>query len=390
MSNEVVKFDSGGKTIVLVGTAHISRASVETVGRVIDEENPDVVCVELCKDRKHALLEEKKWDATDIEKVMREGKIYLFLVQVLLSNFQRRIGEELGVKPGSEMLEAIRKAGEKNIPVELVDRDVRVTLKRAIQKTKISEKARILMGFFNDFFSSEEIDEQLVEELKGEDMISKLLEELAKEAPSVKEVLVDERNQYIADRISSLKAGKVVAVVGAGHLKGIRELLEQDKSEEARNAEIGELEKVYESKSRFKLVGYAIPILFLGLVSWGFVSHGSEVTIRMLSRWILVNGSLSALGALLAAGHPLSIITAFFAAPITSLNPALAAGWFAGFVELKMRKPRVADFKCLFKLKGLRDYWGNRVTRVLLVVALANLGSSLGTFIALPYIASLI
>ncbi|MFH1788940.1 MAG: TraB family protein, partial [Candidatus Altiarchaeota archaeon] len=240
------------------------------------------------------------------------------------------------------------------------------------------------------FFSGEDIDEKLVEELKGEDMISKLLGELAEEAPSIKEVLVDERNRYIAYRILSLDARKIVAVIGAGHLKGIEEILRKGGTEKKMNAELEELESVTEKKSRIKYVGYIIPVIFLALIGWGFASHGTDVTLQMLWRWFLINGSLSALGAALAGGHIVSIAVAFAAAPITSLNPTIAAGWFAGFAELKKRKPRVSDFKELFMLKSVWDWRRNRVTRILLVVALANLGSSLGTFIALPYLASLI
>lgn len=390
MAEREVLVEVDGKKIILVGTAHVSKKSVEQVGKVISREKPDVVCVELCRDRKHALLEQKKWDATDIEKVMREGRIYLFLIQVLLANFQRRVGEELGVKPGSEMLEALKKAKEEGIRVELVDRDVRVTLKRAFTKTSFREKLNIGGSVFSGFVSGEEVDEKLVEELKGEDMISKLLDELSNEAPSIKEVLVDERNRYIAYRILSLNAEKVVAVVGAGHLKGIEEVLLKTEIKERMREELKMLESIPEKPDHLKYFGYLIPLAFLALIAWGFASHGTDVTLEMLWRWFIINGSLSALGAALAGGHVMSVATAFAAAPITSLNPTIAAGWFAGFVELKKRKPRVSDFKNLFKLKSMWDWRRNRVTRVLLVVALANLGSTAGTFIALPYLASLI
>ena len=390
MAEREILVEVDGKKIILVGTAHVSKKSVEQVGKVISREKPDVVCVELCKDRKHALLEQKKWDATDIEKVMREGRIYLFLIQVLLANFQRRIGEELGVKPGSEMLEALKKAKEEGIRVELVDRDVRVTLKRAFTKTSFREKLNIGGSIFSGFVSGEEVDEKLVEELKNEDVISKLLDELSKEAPSIKEVLVDERNRYIAYRILSLNAGKIVAVVGAGHLKGIEEVLLKTETKKRMREELKMLESVAEKPNRLKYFGYMIPLAFLALITWGFASHGTDVTLKMLWRWFIINGSLSALGTALAGGHIMSIATAFAAAPITSLNPTIAAGWFAGFVELKKRKPLVSDFKNLFKLKSMWDWRRNRVTRVLLVVALANLGSTVGTFIALPYLASLI
>jgi len=391
MTDKPIKVSVDGKEVILVGTAHVSKKSIETVAETISKEKPDVVCVELCKDRLHAMLEQKKWDATDIEKVLREGKIYLFLIQVLLSNFQRRIGEELGVKPGAEMLAAINTAKDLGIPIELVDRDVRITLKRAIQRTSLSEKLRFMGSLFTGFLGGdEEIDEKLVEDLKGEDMISQLLAELGEEAPSVKEVLVDERNKYIAHKIRAIDAKKMVVVVGAGHLKGIEMELSRKVSDKTAKQNLAELETISEKKSSLRIVGYLIPAVFVGIVLWGFLTHGSEVTLRMLWRWFIVNGTLSAFGTAIAGGHPYSILTAFLAAPFTSLNPTIAAGWFAGFVELKVRRPRVADFKGLFKLKSVWDWRKNRVTKILLVVALANIGSTAGTFIALPYLASLI
>ena len=390
MADEAVVVKLSDRTVFLVGTAHVSKKSVEAVSKVISEEEPDVVCVELCADRKESLMEEKKWSSTDIEKVMKEGKIYLFLIQIFLANFQRRVGEELGVKPGSEMVEAIKKSSEAGIPVELVDRSVKVTLKRAFAKTSFMEKANIAGSLISGIATGEDVDEKLVEELKNDDMISKLLDELSREAPSIKEVLVDERNKYIANRILSLDKKRIVAVVGAGHLKGIEEELRKGKDSEDVLKEIMMLELIPEKKKKLKVVGYAIPLIFLALMGWGFASHGADVTLAMLWRWLIINGSLSALGAALAGGHMISIATAFAAAPITSLNPTIAAGWFAGFAELKKQKPRVSDFEKLFKLKTIGDWRKNRVTKILLVVALANLGSSLGTFIALPYLASFI
>ncbi|MEA3254992.1 MAG: TraB/GumN family protein [Candidatus Altiarchaeota archaeon] len=388
MLNDVTEIQVDGKEIFLIGTAHVSRESVDLVRTTIEEVKPDVVAVELCEQRHHAIVNQKRWDETGINKVIQGGRTYLFLMQLLLTNFQRKIGDELGVKPGSEMIQALDMAKERDIPVALVDRDIQITLKRAFNRMSLREKLKILYGLISGVFEGEEINEDLIEELKEKDVLTELMEELGREVPSIKEVLVDERNHYIADKIIGLKEKKVVGVVGAGHVEGIKNLLES-RSEVNVDEELMSLEKVPEKRSKLKF-GYLIPLAFLLIVGYGFLKDPSGLAVEMLWKWFLINGSLSALGVILAFGHPLSVVSAFLAAPFTSLNPAIAAGWVAGIVEAYVRKPKVKDFEGLLKLNGLRDYWGNGVTRIFLVIAFANLGSSIGTFIALPYLASLL
>jgi len=386
MLNEVTKISLDGKEIFLIGTAHVSKESVDLVRDVIEEESPDIVAVELDKQRYDSLLNKKKWDETEIHKVIRTGRIYLFLLQLLLTNFQRKIGDELGVKPGSEMLKAIELAKEKDIKIGLVDRDIRITLKRAFKKMSLREKFSLFYGFFSGIFEKEEINEEILEKLKDKDVVTEMMEELSREIPSIKDVLIDERDMYIANKIIGLEDKKIVAVVGAGHVEGIKKFIESKNGER----EIENLEEIPESGNTLKYIGYLIPIIFLAIVGWGFYTNGTELTIEMLKRWFLINGILSAIGAALALGHPLSVITAFLAAPFTSLNPTLAAGWFAGLAEAWVRKPRVKDFNGLFRLDRMRDYWGNGITRIFLVIVFANIGSSIGTFIALPYLALLL
>lgn len=385
MLNEVTKISLDGREIFLVGTAHVSKESVDLVRDVIERENPDIVAVELDEQRYDSLLNKKKWDETEIHKVIRTGKTYLFLMQLLLTNFQRKIGDKFGIKPGSEMLKAIEVAREKDSKIALVDRDVRVTLKRAFNRMSLREKFRLLFGFFSGVFEDEEISEEILEKLKDKDIMTEMMEELSREIPSIKDVLIDERDRYIANKIIGLEGKRVVAVVGAGHVEGIKRIIESRKKEN-----IEKLEKIPESRNPWKYLGYSVPLIFISLVVWGFYTNGTELTIEMLKKWFLINGVLSAIGTALAFGHPLSIMVAFLAAPFTSLNPTLAAGWFAGLTEAWIRKPKVKDFDNLFKLDGIRDYWGNRVTRILLVIVFANIGSSIGTFIALPYLALLL
>jgi len=379
MLNKPIKVNLNGKDIVIVGTAHVSKESVELVKKTIDNENPDAVAVELCQQRYEALVDRRRWDETEIHKVLREGKVYLFLMQLLMTNFQRKIGDDLGITPGSEMIKAIEDAKARGIGVILVDRDIKVTLRRAFNEMSLIEKSKLASCFISGMSEGGEIDERLIEELKEKDVLTEMMEELGKEIPSAKRVLVDERDMYIANKIAKIEGKKIVAVVGAGHVEGIRNLL---KSGRYKRADIKKLEHIPEKRNLWRFVGYVVPALIVLVVAAGFLLKGEAFVMESVWKWILINGGLSALGVILALGHPLSVITAFVAAPLTSLNPMLAAGWFAGLTEAKMRKPKVKDFEGLLRLNSIRDYWRNRVTRILLVVAFANIGSALGTWIA--------
>ena len=398
MLNDVTVIKTGEKEIFLIGTAHVSKESISLVKETIEKEKPDVVAIELCDQRYESIRNKKKWDETDISKVIRTGRTHLFLMQLMLANFQRKIGDEIGVKPGSEMIEAIGIAKENNIDIALVDRDIKITLKRALTCMSLKEKIGLLYGFLSGAIEEEEINEELIEKLKDKDVLSEMMEELGREIPSIKKALVDERDTYIANKISSLNEKRIVAVVGAGHVEGIKKLLDlgtvpgtgKKKTRDEIKKEIECLEETKKGNSKFKYVAYLVPLVFLTIVGWGFYAHGTDMTLDLLWKWFLINGTLSALGVMLALGHPLSIIGAFVAAPFTSLNPTIAAGWFAGIIEAWVRKPKVKDFEGLLRLNEMKDYWRNGVTRILLVIILANLGSSLGTFIALPYLASLL
>ena len=311
------------------------------------------------------------------------------LAQTFLGSIQRKLGKEYGVEPGSEMIAAMDEAKKHDLDVALVDRDISVTLKRAWKRMGIREKFRLAWEFLKAMmgFDEEELEELDLKELMDQDMISTLMEEFGEIAPSVTTVLIHERDQYIAKKIlEESKKGKIVAVVGAGHLKGIQKHLEKGKID----VDLKELE--YVPKKRFsilKTIAYAIPVIFAALMVYIFFFGGWEETLVALGWWFLINGSLSAIGTIIARAHPLTWLTAFVAAPITSLNPAIAAGWVAGYVEAKLRTPVVKDFKELSKIESLRDFWNNKVIRLLMVVALANVGSMIGTFVALPYLIQL-
>ncbi len=377
------KIRAEGKEIVLVGTAHISKKSSELVKKTIEKEAPDAIGVELDRQRLAQILSGRKWKETDIVSVIKKGRVYLLLFNLLLAGMQKRLGEAVGVEPGQEMRVAVKIATEKGIPLALLDRSISVTLRRALAEISLVEKIKLLFGVLLSLFGfGEKITKEKIEELKKKDVLSELMEELAREMPSLKKVLVDERDLFIANRILAAKGKKIVAVVGAGHVEGIKKYLDKKRS-------ILHLLSVPRKKSKMRWLKFLVPAFFLAIIALALYYRGLQLTLEILWLWILINGSLSALGALLGGGHWKSVLTAFVAAPLTSLHPALAAGWFAGIVEAKVRAPKVKDFEELDSLT-LRGFYRNRVSRILLVAAFANAGSMLGTFIALPYALSML
>jgi len=376
-----------GKEIILIGTAHISRQSIELVKKTIEEEKPEIVGIELCGTRLAQLRSGRKWSETNIGQIIKEGKTYLFLVNLMLSNLQKQLGKKIGVRPGAEMFAAYKIAQKNGIPIALLDRDIQITMRRAFALVGLKEKIKLLFSIIAGFFSEKkEVTAELIEKLKTKDMMSELMEEFTRTAPTLKKVLVDERDAFIANSILSLKEKKVLAVVGAGHVQGIKELLLSGKK-------IGEEKLIEVPKKKslvIPLIKWGIPAIFVILFGYAFLIKGASITIELFAWWFLITGGLSALGALIARAHPLSILTAFLAAPFTTLHPALAAGWFAGAVELKMKNPKVKDFEELKNLQSLGDLYKNQVTRILLVTALANIGATIGVVIALPYIFSLL
>ena len=379
--------------IILIGTAHISKESVKEVKDAIERYKPDIVAVELCQRRYDAITKKDQWEKTPVTKLLKSNNAYLMLAQTFLSSIQRRLGKEYGVEPGSEMIAAIDEAKKHNLEVALVDRDISVTLKRAWRKMGFREKFRLTWEFLKALmgYDEEELEELDLKKIMDQDVISTLMEEFGEIAPSVSTVLIHERDEYIAKKIQDeSKKGKVVAVVGAGHLKGIKKQLEKKELK----TNLKELEEVPKKRIRIaKFAAYLIPVLFVALIVYLIFTRGPDAWDQIKNVffwWFIINGSLSAIGAAIARGHPLSIGTAFLAAPLTSLNPAIAAGWVAGYVEAKLRTPVVKDFKELSKIENFKEFWNNRVIRLLMVVALANLGSMIGTIIAFPYIASFV
>jgi pheromone shutdown-related protein TraB len=369
--------------LILVGTAHVSRESVKEVEETILREKPKYVALELCEPRMEALTKKKRWEKTPIIEMIKGNKAYFLLAYSLLSAFERKLGEITGVRPGDEMLAGVKAAKKVGAKVVLVDRPIAITLKRAWKMAGLREKLRLFKEFFFSIFGMEEIDEKTIEDLKKDDILSELMKELSKIAPSVKKVLIDERDEYIAGKLKELD-GKTVAVVGKGHKKGIEKHLKMKGK-----TDFEKLEEIPRSWFKWKWLFYGITVAIIGIFIWVGLSNPAKLAQTWLL-WSLVTMTFSAIGGIIALAHPLSIIAGALSSPITALHPTLASGWVGGFVEAKIRKPTIKDFNGLRDLQGIRDFWGNRFTHLLLVVAMINLGTMIGTFVALPYIASLI
>ncbi|MGX9932684.1 TraB/GumN family protein [Virgibacillus salarius] len=370
----ITRIHIGNKEYILIGTAHVSKHSAEQVKNVIEAEKPDAVCVELDEQRFQSVQDGNSWREMDIFKVIKEKKATLLLMNLAISSFQKRLAKQFGINPGQEMIQGIKSAEENDAKLVLADRNIQITFSRIWHNIGLKGKAILLTQVIASIFSRESISEEELEKMKTQDTINTILQEFTDTFPKLKEPLIDERDQYLAQKIKDAPGNKVVAVLGAAHVPGIKEEIKREHN----------LQKLAEipPKSKIpKIIGWSIPVLILAIIAYTFFANPAAGWEQTLS-WVIWNGSLSAIGALIAFGHPLTILTAFLVAPLTSLNPLLAAGWFAGFVQAYIRRPHVRDFETLsedvFTVKG---FWRNKVTRVLLIVVLANLGSSLGTFI---------
>ena len=373
--NNIVEIDDG---LRILGTAHVSSESVELVRNQIEEWGPDLVAVELCPSRMAALTEPESLDSEDLLKIIKEGRSAMILLQSALAAQQRKMGISSGEKPGAELLAAVKAAEESDIAVEMIDRDVVITLRRAWRKMGMIEKWRIL----NALLWEEDDEEVSIDEVLGDsDLLSSMMEEAREVAPRAGEVLIDERDSFLAGRIQQIRGkGKVLAVIGAGHLSGVVQNLGEPAMETtSRLAELSE----EPSKPVWPIaLMAAIPVFLLGAVGWMAYNGEMEEIKQTAQTWLLLNALLAGLGVLIARGHPLSILVGAVASPITSLNPTLAAGWFAGYTQLKVASPTGKDAQDFLKLDETSLFWKNRVGRVLLVTALGNVGSMVGAWLA--------
>jgi len=374
---EVERLYIDEREIILVGTAHVSKESVELVKRVIASEMPDCVCVELDPKRYKALSGRKRWESLDLKEIIRKKQLSTLLVNLVLSSYQKKLGMQLGVVPGSELLEATREAEKHAIPVSLCDRDVRVTLRRAWHETSFLKKGYLLATLLVSMFDKTEITEEKLEQLKKKDVLSELMSELGEAMPELKRVLIDERDIYLAEKIKMSAGTKLVAVVGAGHLEGIKKRIGEDNK-----ATLPSISTFPPVSSLFKAVGWSIPLLIIGsLIAIG-IQKGTTAAGANLLYWILANAIPSAIGAMLAWAHPLTIASAFAAAPITSLTPVIGAGYVTAFVQVLARPPVVREFETVTQdMSTLTGWWRNKLLRVFLAFLLPGLGSMIGTWI---------
>ncbi|RIU92633.1 TraB/GumN family protein [Oceanobacillus picturae] len=362
------------KEFILIGTAHVSRHSAEQVKEVIERENPDAVCVELDEQRFQSIQDENRWRNMDIFKVIKEKKATLLLMNLAISSFQKRMAKQFDINPGQEMIQGIESAKETGAELVLADRNIQTTFSRIWRGIGLKGKAILLMQVIAGIFSKESISEEELEKMKNQDTINTILHEFTEHFPELKTPLIDERDQYLSQKIKDAPGKKIVAVLGAAHVPGIKEEIK-------REHDLNKLTELPAKTSFPKVIGWAIPFIILAVIAYTFIANPTAGWQQTIS-WVVWNGALSAIGAIIARAHPLAILTAFIVAPLTSLNPLLAAGWFAGFVQAYFKRPNVGDFETLtedvFTVKG---FFHNKVTRVLLVILLTNLGSSLGTLI---------
>lgn len=382
----VVTVDAGGRAFHLVGTAHVSRQSVQAVRAAVEKLSPDCVCVELDADRLEALKNPTQWDKLDLASALRKGKGPFLLANLAMSAFQRKLGLHTGVRPGEELMEAVRVAEERSIPVELVDRNIKTTLLRAWRRTGFWKKNWLVSSLLASVFDSTEIDEEELARLRQSDTLSVLLEEMGRTVPTFKHILIDERDAYMAGKLQRARGQSVVAVVGAGHVPGLTRALQRPVPDE----ELAELDVLPEKSLVSRALPWAIPGLILLTFLVGFFWADTDRLLEAAVAWVLATGGGAALGTVLALGHPLTILTAFVSAPVTTLHPAIGVGMFTGVVQAWVGKPKVRDAEELWEdLFHWRGWWRNRVSRVLLVFMFSNLGAALGMFLAIRWLKNL-
>ena len=419
----------GDKNVALIGTAHVSQESADLVKEVIDTEKPDTVCIELCENRFKSIKDRDNWSKMDLVKVIKEKKAMILIINFMLASFQRKIAKKLGVRPGQEMIQAIESADEHKLNVAVVDRDVRTTINRTWGFMSFKSKFKIfagmggvamiimmvvmtgaviakfaipayttkyfvltilgvfgLMSLFSGGGNNEEdeLTKEKLEEMKKQDTLELLLAEMGDSVPDIKKRLIDERDLYMVEKLRHVEGKNLIAIVGAGHVPGMMKNWETP-------VDIEDLDKAPPSGNLGTILKWGIPLLIIASIVFGFYMGGAQTGEAALWAWVLANGICSALGALIALGHPLSIITAFIAAPITSLSPAIGAGMVVGFVEAILRKPTVGDFEALPEdFTTARGWWRNKVTRILLVFLFSGLGSAAGTWIGISKIVDIL
>ena len=378
LGSNVTHIEEADRDIYIVGTAHISKKSVEEVRDTIEAVKPDTVCVELCQTRYQSMVDADRWQKLDIFQVIRQQKVLFLLSSLALSAYQRRMGEQFGVEPGAELREAIRCSEAQAAELVLVDRDIQATLKRTWSNLSFWNRIKVLSGLLSGAFSDESLTEEELEKLKEKDHLSDMMAEFARLMPQVKEPLIDERDHFLMSAIEDAPGKKIVAVVGAGHVGGMLANRGQRVDREA-------LSIIPPSGSMGKWLKWLIPITILAAFGLGYFKLSGQTLEEMIWAWVIPNAFGAGVLALIAGAKPLSIIAAFIVSPITSLNPMLGAGMVVGLLEAWLRKPTVADAARLTTdMNTIGGVYRNGFSRVLLVALLTTIGSALGAMIAWP------
>lgn len=365
------------KTVVIVGTAHISQTSVDLVEKVIEQEMPDCVCIELDDKRYQALTQKKKWEELDLKSIVKKKQLSTLLVQLLMGAYQKKLGGKMGVTPGAELLMAANTAKKLQIPISLCDREIRITLRRAWKSTSFFKKGYLLTSLIASVFDKSEVSEDKLKELKQKDVLTELMDEMGSALPDVKRVLIDERDIFLCEKIKSSPGKNVVAVVGAGHVAGMLKAFHKDNKDTLK-----EITLIPPVSKGYKFIGWLIPALIIGSIIAIGGQKGVAAAGDNLLFWVIANGVPCSIGALLALAHPVTILSSFLAAPVTSLTPVIGAGYVAAFVQAITCPPLVKEFQ----LAGdhattIKGWWQNRLLRVFLVFILTGLGSSIGTWV---------
>jgi pheromone shutdown-related protein TraB len=374
-SDDVHLIKKDGREFIIVGTAHISRQSADLVREVIEKEKPDTVCVELDEKRLKALSEKNRWENLDLRQIIKNKQLSTLMVNLVLSSYQKKLGEKLGVTPGTELLEAVQTANENNIPVELCDREVRITMRRAWHSMNLWQKSKFLSAGLAGLFEKQELTEEKLAELRSKDVLSEMMDEIGKAMPVLKKVIIDERDQYIAQKMKDSKGKKVVSIVGAGHVKGIVKYLDNNDEVDLKSIEV-----IPEPSLLSKLLGWGIPFIIVASIFYIGFSQGITEAGNNALFWILACGIPSAIGALISIAHPVTILASFLSAPITSLSPLIGVGYVAAFVQAYMQPPIVKEFQEVSKdFRKIGNWWKNRLLKVFLVFILSSIGGVIGT-----------
>jgi len=383
-----IVFEESNKEITLIGTAHVSQQSIDEVVNSIDAIEPDCICVELDEGRYRSKTEKQNWENLNLKKVLKENKGFLLLANMALSSYQKKLGAQLGVNPGDEIMRAAEIATERNIPLLLCDREIQITFKRAWRLSNWWNKSKLIAALLTSVFSNEKISSEELEKLKETNILQSLLDELAQELPTVKKVLIDERDQYLASKIYQAKGSKVVAVVGAGHVPGLIEHIKSIHNKEV-DSNTEELVYVPPKTKAADIASWVIVAAILAIIGVGFIRSGFSGGIQMFLYWFALNSSLTALASIISLAHPLTILIATISAPITALSPTIGVGMVAALIEVTVRKPRVKDFEQVSDdISRFKGWFSNRIIHVLLIFMTTSIFASIGTFIAFPMLIS--